>query len=1085
LGGTRQALSARELEVLRLVVAGRSNGEIGRALFISKKTASVHVANIKAKLGAETRIEIVTVALAMGVVDPLLDATPAIGPPNRRTVGGNPHETDASRAAGQLEAVHQGSVARPGASPASGRTFVGREAELQLLERAFERASGGQAGLVMVVGEPGIGKTRIAAELATRARLRRAQVLWGRCYESAGAPPYWPFVQALRGYVRDHEQDQLGRQLGGVAAALAEIVPEINDKLPGLAPLPTAEPQQARFRLFDSVSAFLRAASAEQPILFVLDDLHWADAGTLALLEFLARDREGSSLLVVGTFRELELTKGHPLIATLAELTRELSYERVTLKGLDAESVGRFIVGTAAIAPTPALVEAVFRHTEGNPLFVTEVVRLLVSEGALSPERLAAREQPWSVRIPDGVREVIGRRLERLSEHCQEVLRTAALLGREFTIEQLAALSDDLGEDRLLAVLEEALAARLIEELPRAVGHFAFTHALVQDTLVAQLSATRRARLHGRIGETLERLYGERAAGHAAELAYHFREAGPAERERFVRYTLRAGGQALAAHAFEEAIEQFSQAISAMADAPIDASAAAAHLGLGQAQAALTPMSIGGSEAVGHIARAFEWYLAAGDDDRAVAAATELPMAGLGMPPAARDMVVRALRHVPPDSHGAGRLLAYEGWYLGTDDADYEAAAAAFARALRIARQHNDRSLEVRILAHWSYVDWGHLRRQECLEHSRAAVELVVDGRDDYGAFVAHAQALRASMLLAEHPEALAYAAVTLAIAERLRIAVALARTCAEYANLYMAVGDWNRARPLLERGFAADPHSGYEDLSLSSRPRWEMRPQSRATSTTWKRAPSSRRRRWSSTSARWRHLARWPIGSAVPRTTSTRRPAGRARCWRCRRSCRCTRFSRSSARRSWPSSAEIRRRPRLLTKSWRPCLAGCCRTGQSPVTTCSVSLLRRWEMSSARWTISRQPLRSARASATGLRTGGLLPTAPRSSWSAPPLATAAGLSTLPTRPSRSAVNSACGRSWNACSPAGNPDRLRESSAPHRYHKIVYRASAVQVVVREPARVSSSPDLSRSAHRAEPRRAGPQALNGQQPCVAV
>src|SRR6185295_6843834 len=236
------------------------------------------------------------------------------------------------------------------------------------------------------------------------------------------------------------------------------ILPELNSKLPGLAPLPPAEPAQARFRLFDSVTAFLRAASADGPLMLVLDDLHWADAGTLSLLEFLARELEGARLLVLGTYRDVELTKGHPLAATLAELTRERLFERVVLRGLDADDVGRFIAGTAGISPPEALVAAVYRHTEGNPLFVTEVVRLLVQEGALSPDKLSSKEH-WSVRIPDGVREVIARRLERLSKRAQEVLQTAAVLGREFTFEQLAALSDDLGEERLLAVLEEALAA--------------------------------------------------------------------------------------------------------------------------------------------------------------------------------------------------------------------------------------------------------------------------------------------------------------------------------------------------------------------------------------------------------------------------------------------------------------------------------------------------------------------------------------------------------------------------------------------------------------------------------------------------
>ena len=196
----------------------------------------------------------------------------------------------------------------------------------------------------MLVGEPGIGKTRIADELTTYARLRKAQVLWGRCYEAAGAPPYWPFVQALRGYVREHDPEQLRRELG--SSRRRDRRDRAGDRGQAAQPPDAAdrrEPAQARFRLFDSVTAFLMTASADQPIVLVLDDLHWADAGTLALLEFLARELEGARLLILGTYRDVELTRGHPLAATLAELSRERLFERITLRGLDADDVGRFI----------------------------------------------------------------------------------------------------------------------------------------------------------------------------------------------------------------------------------------------------------------------------------------------------------------------------------------------------------------------------------------------------------------------------------------------------------------------------------------------------------------------------------------------------------------------------------------------------------------------------------------------------------------------------------------------------------------------------------------------------------------------
>jgi tetratricopeptide (TPR) repeat protein len=693
--------------------------------------------------------------------------------------------------------------------------FVGRRKELETLRAALEETLSGHGRLVTLVGEPGIGKTRTATELTTYARLRRAQVLWGRCYESAGAPPYWPFVQALRGYVREREPEQLRRELGSTAAALAEILPELSAKLPGLAALPAAEPAQARFRLFDSVTSFLRAASQDQPILLVLDDLHWADGGTLSLLEFLARELEGSRLLVLGTYRDVELTKGHPLAATLAELTRERLFERVLLRGLAAEDVGRFIAGTAGITPPEALVAAVYRHTEGNPLFVTEVVRLLVQEGAFSPERLAAKEH-WSVRIPDGVREVIGRRLERLSERCQDVLRTAAVLGREFTMEQLGALSSDLGEERLLAALEEALAARIVEELPRSVGRFGFTHALIQDTLVSGLSATRKARLHGQIGETLERLYGDRADQHAGELAYHFGEArSTVGTGKFVHYALLAGEQALARYAYQEAADRFSAVVAARDGSPTDAETAAALLGLGRAQAEIVPVQNPGSLAVRNVSLAFDWYVATGDHDRAVRAATSLTAHSFAIPSEAREMVTRALSIVPADSLLAGRLLALAGWYRGLDEADYDGGAKAFERALAIARLHADLHLEARVLANWAHVDSWHMRWEACLEHSLAAIELAMHAGDEYGEMRAHVWAIRALTPIGELHEARVHGAAALALAERLRGSLGLAGAASEFAYVFMLTAEWERARELLDRGLAADPHSAYEDLTV------------------------------------------------------------------------------------------------------------------------------------------------------------------------------------------------------------------------------------------------------------------------------
>ena len=387
----------------------------------------------------------------------------------------------------------------------AGGVFVGRQREMGDLKACLEDALSGRGRLVTLVGEPGIGKTRTAQELATYAGLRGAQVLWGRSYEEQGVPPYWPWVQAIRSYVRERDLEQLRSEMGAGAADIAEVVSDVRERLPGLQPALELDPDQARFRLFDAITAFLKSASQRQPLVLVLDDLHWADQPSLMLLQFVARELGGARLLLVGTYRDVELSRQHPLAEALGKLTRERLFQRVLLRGLTQEDVGRFIEMAAGVTPPSALVTSVYTQTEGNPLFVTEVVRLLVQEGELSAEK-ARETDSWTIRIPEGVREVIGRRLNRLSQRCNEALTVASILGREFTMAQLKPLVEEVTEDRLFEILEEALAARVIEELPQSVGRYQFTHALIQETLTAELSLTRRVRLHARIAQALEEL---------------------------------------------------------------------------------------------------------------------------------------------------------------------------------------------------------------------------------------------------------------------------------------------------------------------------------------------------------------------------------------------------------------------------------------------------------------------------------------------------------------------------------------------------------------------------------------------------
>jgi class 3 adenylate cyclase len=435
----------------------------------------------------------------------------------------------------------------------AGGVFVGRDAELGELRGSLDEALGGRGKLVLLVGEPGIGKTRTAEELATYARLRGAKVYWGRCLEDDAAPPYWPWSRAMREYVRDSDPVALAWELGAGASEIARIVPEVGQVVSGVEPAQEADAEQARFKLFDAVSTFLTGASRDRPLVLVLDDLHWADEPSLLLLKFLARQLGDSGLLIIGTYRDVELGRQHPLAGMLGQLS-ELG-SRITLRGLDAAGVARYIEMTAPGLEAPAdLAETVFQQTEGNPFFVSEVVRLLASEG-----KLAAGASAGDVSIPQGVREVVGRRLDHLSAEANELLRIGAAIGRRFSVEAVAKVS---GRDDARERLEEAATAQLTDRSARAPEGYIFSHALVRETLYAEITAAQRVELHRKIGEALEEIYAGEIEQHLDELARHFLEAAPGgQEEKAIDYAQRAGHQAFCDLAYEDAAEDFERAL--------------------------------------------------------------------------------------------------------------------------------------------------------------------------------------------------------------------------------------------------------------------------------------------------------------------------------------------------------------------------------------------------------------------------------------------------------------------------------------------------------------------------------------------
>src|SRR6266508_2393570 len=437
--------------------------------------------------------------------------------------------------------------------------FVGRERELAELEVGLGDALAGRGRLFLIGGEPGIGKSRLADELASRAKARGARVLWGRCWESGGAPAYWPWVQAIRSYVRDQDRKALLSQLGTRAADVAQMIPELHDLFPEQRTPTSSDPEGARFRLFDSATNFLRSAARTQPLVLVLDDLHAADAPSLLLLEFVAGELADAHILIVGAYRDEGPELPRQLASTLAELGRQQITRHIPLVGLDESEVAHLIEWTVAGPAPESLVAAVHTETEGNPLCVGEVIRLL--EGQFE---VTGAPMPLRITIPPRVREVIGRRLGLLSEQCHRVLTLASVLGPEFRLDALVRVSG-LSAEALLEVIDEAVAARVVIEVPGTIGRMRFSHALVRDALYDSPAPRRRVQLHREIGEMLEGLYVEDPEPHLAELAHHFCEAVPGgDVDKAVDYARRAGERAAALFAYEEGVRLFRLAIEVL-----------------------------------------------------------------------------------------------------------------------------------------------------------------------------------------------------------------------------------------------------------------------------------------------------------------------------------------------------------------------------------------------------------------------------------------------------------------------------------------------------------------------------------------
>lgn len=443
--------------------------------------------------------------------------------------------------------------------------FVAREEERAELCSFLDGLDQGRGAVVLIGGEPGVGKTRLTEELAEQARRRAHRVLVGHCYEAETAPPYIPFVEIIEAAMREVSPETLRLALGDAAGEVAKIVPQIRTMFDDIPPPLELPAEQERRYLFNSLWEFIERAALTRPLVLVLDDVHWADDSTLLAAEHIAQRLKDIPVLVLATYRDAELDVARPLARTLESLLRRQGAHRLTLKRLSQEDVRMLLQVMSGQEPPAALVEVIYRETEGNPFFAEEVFKHLSEEGKLFDEDGGWRTDLDldELDVPEGVKLVIGRRLARLEEPARVALGIAALIGKRFNYRVLEAVGE-VGADELLDAMDDAERARLVvSESTSGEAVFSFAHELIRQTLLSGMALPRRQRRHLAIARALQKLRPDDEEAHAADIAAHLLQAGagadPGETARFLRL---AGRRALNAAAFEEALRHYENAVA-------------------------------------------------------------------------------------------------------------------------------------------------------------------------------------------------------------------------------------------------------------------------------------------------------------------------------------------------------------------------------------------------------------------------------------------------------------------------------------------------------------------------------------------
>jgi eukaryotic-like serine/threonine-protein kinase len=444
--------------------------------------------------------------------------------------------------------------------------FVGRAREAETLRAAVNELMAGRGRLAILSGEAGIGKTRLAEETARLAAASGARVVWGRCWEDAGAPAFWPWIQLIRESCRLWPEKPLSPASPGLPYLL-KIVPELDPSsthLPARDPstgLPLAEASMApseRFLLFDAVANLFKGFAADFQLMMILDDLHASDEDSLLLLRFVARDLLQMRILVIATYRDAEAGLSRRNLELLAEISREGT--AVPLRGLSVSEVGQFVEQNARIPADDSTVLALHQATDGNPFFLDEILRLFAAGHDPARQKLDA-----TFVIPESVRAALRRRLAPLGEGTRSLLTIASLIGREFDLGLLEETSA-LTTEQVIAALEEAAANSVVSAVPAASNSYRFTHASMAEMLRAELGLAARVRLHRRIAEAMEKIYAHNLDGYIARIAHHYLEALPmGASDKAAEFARRGAQHARNQFAYSEASRLYGMALQALA----------------------------------------------------------------------------------------------------------------------------------------------------------------------------------------------------------------------------------------------------------------------------------------------------------------------------------------------------------------------------------------------------------------------------------------------------------------------------------------------------------------------------------------